>query len=125
MIVFDTQYFQKFNFTLAQLRQYQKTALHDLAIAQEAKVPEVIFKFAYDPLIKYSIALIAKAGYKVRSAPGHHVKLIDQLAEILNNKDAATLGHKMRQTRNLDFYDGGLLITEKDARISNLCFIYS
>ena len=92
MANFENQYFRKMDFT------------------------EVRFTFAYDALIKIGIALIAKAGYKVRSQPGHHVKIIEKLAEILADEDIALVGNKMRQSRNADLYDGGILVTQKDSR---------
>ena len=73
-------------------------------------------KFAYDALIKVGIALIAKQGYKVRSQPGHHVKIIEKLSEILKDEDIDIMGNTMRQSRNKDFYDGGTIITETQAR---------
>ena len=116
MSPFDGEHFQKFTFAPTQLGQFQQAAARDLHIAQDSSVPEVVFKFAYDTLIKCGITLIAREGYRVRSAPGHHAKLIDHLAELLNNQDIAVFGHKMRTMRNLDFYDGGILISEKDAQ---------
>ena len=63
MIHFESLYFQKINFTQGQLNQYAKSAARDLKIAQESDVPDVVFKFSYDALIKIGITLIAKPGY--------------------------------------------------------------
>jgi hypothetical protein len=115
MINFESQFFQKINFTPAQLRQYFVSAERDYAIAVEDAIPEVKFKFIYDALIKVGIALIAKQGYKVRSQPGHHVKIIEKLSELLENEDASIMGNYMRQSRNRDFYDGGTVVTETEA----------
>jgi hypothetical protein len=115
MINFETKFFQKTTFTANQLIQYIASAERDYAIAAASDIPEVVFKFSYDAFIKIGIALIAKAGYKVRSMPGHHVKIIEKLAEILGNEDAAIIGNRMRQNRNTDFYDGGTIISQTEA----------
>lgn len=116
MTNFETQFFQKMDFIPAQLKQYFNSAERDYGIAASDDVPEVQFKFAYDALIKIGIALIAYEGYKVRSQPGHHVKIIEKLSEILTDEDIDIMGNTMRQTRNKDFYDGGTLITETEAK---------
>lgn len=69
MIRFESQYFREFSFTPEQLGDYFASARHDLAIAEASDVPEVIFKFSYDALIKLGITLIARQGYKIRSEP--------------------------------------------------------
>ena len=116
MIDFESEFFQKVNFTPKQLKQYFTSAERDYAIAVQDEIPEVRFKFAYDALIKIGIALIARQGYKVRSQPGHHVKIIEKLSEILDNEDIAIMGNTMRQSRNKDFYDGGSIITDTQAK---------
>lgn len=115
MINFETKFFQKTIFTADQLAQYIASAERDYAIAAASDIPEVVFKFSYDALIKMGIALIARAGYKVRSMPGHHVKIIEKLAEMLGNEDVAIMGNRMRQSRNTDFYDGGAIISETES----------
>lgn len=116
MSSFETQFFQKIAFTPGQLKQYFVSAERDFGIAFQDEIPEVSIKFAYDALIKVGIALIAKQGYKVRSQPGHHVKIIEKLSEILKDEDIDIMGNTMRQSRNKDFYDGGTIITETQAR---------
>ncbi len=116
MTDFETQFFQKITFTPGQIKQYFESAERDYAIAAEADIPEVTFKFAYDALIKVGIALIAKQGYKVRSQTGHHVKILEKLSEILRDEDIVIMGNVMRQNRNRDFYDGGVIVTETEAR---------
>ncbi len=68
MTDFESDYFQKMRFTPQQLKQYLRSAENDLQIAQNSHIPEVIFKFSYDAFIKWGITLIARQGYKVRSA---------------------------------------------------------
>ncbi|MEK6529004.1 MAG: hypothetical protein AAB089_04225 [Nitrospirota bacterium] len=116
MINFERQYFQKLAFKEEQISQFIKSALHDLKIARGADIPDVVFKFSYDALIKLGIALIAKKGYKVRSATGHHVKILEKLNQILKEEDILVLGNKMRRERNVNLYDGGFFVGEKDSR---------
>ena len=116
MIKFSSDYFQKFSFDQQQLAGFLKSARHYLAIAKKAEVPEVIFEFTYNALIKYGIYLIAKNGYKIRSVVGHHIKLLEKISEIRVNEEIAIIGNRMRQSRNFNLYDQGLLISEKDAK---------
>ena len=115
MINFESQHFQKLAFKEEQIGQFLKSALHDLEIAEESNISDVIFKFSYDALIKLGIALIAKEGYKVRSTAGHHVKILEKLSRILKDEDILVLGNKMRQERNVNLYDGGFFVGEKDS----------
>ncbi|MFH0763112.1 MAG: hypothetical protein V1925_04410 [Candidatus Omnitrophota bacterium] len=115
MINFESQHFQKFPIKEEQIEQFLKSALHDLKIAQGSDIPDVIFKFSYDALMKLGIALIAKKGYKVRSTAGHHVKILEKLSQLLKDEDILVLGNKMRQERNVNLYDGGFFVGEKDS----------
>ena len=77
MIKFETAYFSKFNFTEEQIAQFLNNALKDLEIAKENIRPEVKFSYSYSAFIKGGIALLAKVWrVKIRSIPGHHVKII-------------------------------------------------
>ena len=116
MINFESQYFQKLAFKEEQIEQFLKSALHDLKIAEASDIPDVIFKFSYDALVKLGIALIAKKGYKIRSTTGHHVKILEKLSQILKEEDILVLGNKMRQERNFNLYDGRFFVGEKDSR---------
>ena len=113
---FEPEYFQKFGFETSQIKQYYVSAKHDLEIAMKFSLADVTFKFSYDALIKLGITVIAKEGYKVRSNAGHHFKIIEKLAEILDDENVAIVANKMRQTRNFNLYDGGYLISEKESR---------
>ena len=115
MINFESQHFQKLAFKEEQIDQFLKSALHDLKIAEESDISDVIFKFSYDALIKLGIALIAKKGYRVRSTTGHHVKILEKLSQLLKDEDILVLGNKMRQERNTNLYDGGFFVGEKDS----------
>ena len=116
MIDFPSDYFQKMKFTPGQLQQYLRSAENDLRIAQHSHVPEVIFKFSYDAFIKLGITMIARQGYKVRSVVGHHMKIIEKFSQLLRNVDVGVFGNKMRKMRNIDFYNGGAFITERDSK---------
>jgi len=119
MINFESQYFQKLEFKEGQIKQFLKSALHDFKIAEASDIPDVIFKFSYDALIKLGITLIAQKGYKIRSTAGHHIKILEKLSQLLKDEDILVLGNKMRQERNINLYDGGLFVGEKD----NLAYI--
>lgn len=116
MISFENQYFQKLEFKKEQVEQFAAAALHDFKISEESVIPDVVFKFSYDALVKLGIALIAGKGYKIRSTVGHHIKILEKLSQILKEEDILVLGNKMRQERNLNLYDGGFFIGEKDSR---------
>ena len=115
MTYFETKFFQKQNFTQEQVLQLFENAKKDLKIARENSFPEVKFTYSYNALIKGGIALIAKIGkVRVRSSLGHHFKIIEKMSEILRNKELREIGNVMRTKRNLDFYGGGVLISEKE-----------
>ena len=115
MINFESQHFQKLAFKEEQINQFLKSALHDLKIAESSEIPDVIFKFSYDALMKLGVALIAKKGYKIRSTTGHHVKILEKLSQLLKDEDILVLGNKMRQERNVNLYEGGFFVGEKDS----------
>lgn len=116
MIDFESHDFQKRVFTKKQIDQFFLSASHDLKIAKESDIPDVMFKFSYDALIKLGITLIAKKGYKVRSTAGHHIKILERLSQLLHDEDVLVLGNKMRQERNVNLYDGGYFVGDKDSR---------
>ena len=115
MITFSPKYFQKFEFKRGQAEKYLQAAYRDLKIASRSNVAEVEFQFAYNGLIKLGITLISQLGYKVKSRSGHHIKILEKIALILNDKDIYTMGNKMRKKRNTDLYEGGVLISDKEA----------
>ena len=73
---FTEEFFQKFKFEKEQLEDYFESAKNSLEIAEKVDISEVVFKFAYDALIKLGITLIAREGYKIRSNMGHHIKYL-------------------------------------------------
>jgi len=116
MIKFDDRYFTDFVFTKEQVRKNFENAMKDLGIAHQDTIPDVKFTYSYDALIKGGIALISLFNKKIKSVPGHHVKIIEAMAKILNDDSVAAIGNAMRSKRNADFYSGGVEITEKESR---------
>jgi len=115
MIIFDPKYFKEFEFKPKQTEKYMQAAYRDFKTANKFKAAEVEFQFVYNSLIKLGIALISRHGYKVKSRSGHHIKILEKTALILNDKNILSTGNKMRIKRNTDLYEGGVLISEKEA----------
>jgi hypothetical protein len=113
---FDSQYFTKFNFTKLQIIKNLSNALKDFNIAKKDGILDVKFNYAYSAFIKCGIALLSFYGLRVKSVPGHHAKIIEKTAGILKDSDIAEMGNIMRSKRNLDFYSGGIEVTEKECR---------
>lgn len=107
--------FKEQEFTDRQIENYFKSALKDFKIACESDIPEIVFKFSYDSLLKIAIAVCAKNNLRVKSRIGHHVDLVKKLSEYLGDEDIFAVGNEMRKKRNFDLYSGGVLITKKEA----------
>ncbi|MBI5412126.1 hypothetical protein HZA43_03030 [Candidatus Peregrinibacteria bacterium] len=116
MTKFDPQFFEKFQFTKDQIKHYFASAARNLEIAKKIDIPEGIFKFSYDALIKIGITLLASQGYKIRSIPGHHIKILEIMAQLLGDPELEAIGNLMRKQRNFDLYDEGLIITRKQSK---------
>jgi len=115
-LFFELKYFEKRKFETKIIKKYFSSAERDFKIARESRHPEAIFKFSYDCLIKIGITLIGSQGYRIKSRTGHHIKILEKLAVILNNKDIEIMGEAMRKKRNFDLYEGGAIISEKEAK---------
>ena len=113
---FEENFFSKFEFTKEQIEKNLHNALRDFDIAKKDTILEVKFTYTYNALIKTGIYLLSFYGMKVKSAPGHHVKIIEKMSEILKDETIADIGNIMRSKRNLDFYSGGTEVTEKECR---------
>jgi len=113
---FEDKYFSKFTFTKDQIKKNFKNAQKDFTIAKKVNILEVKFNYAYTALIKAGITLLSHYQVKIKSVPGHHVKIIEKLARILKDDDVENIGNSMRSKRNLDFYAGGIEVTEKECR---------
>ena len=107
--------FEKQKFTDRQIEKYFNSALRDFEIASNSKIPEVIFKFSYDSLLKTAITICAKNNLRVKSRAGHHIELLKKLAKYLGDEEIIIISNEMRKKRNFDLYSGGILISEKEA----------
>lgn len=107
--------FEKFEFDSRQAQKYYQSAKRDLKIAATSDIIDVQFKFSYDALLKLAIAVCAHNGLRVKSKAGHHIELLDKLADILQDSDIDIIGNEMRKKRNFDLYSGGLVVSRKEA----------
>jgi hypothetical protein len=122
MILFEPEFFHEFSYSKSQTDGYFRNAELDLRRAEESKDPNIAYRIGYESVLKLGIALIAQAGFKVKSVPGHHVKILDKLGEILGRPDEVEYLHRIRRKRNIDLYDGGLDFTEKESKdLLDLC----
>ena len=112
----DRNFFVRQHFTTVELHKYKDSALRDVKIATGADKSEVVFHFAFMALIKIGIYRIAREGYRVKSRPGHHQKIIEQLGRILGSEEVLMIGDKMRKERNLDFYGADVVCSAEEAR---------
>ena len=113
---FEDKYFTKFEFTRGQIKKNLKNALKDLNIAKKDKILEVEFNYAYTALIKAGITLLSYYQVRIKSVPGHHIKIIEKIAQILKDDVIGDIGNVMRSKRNLDLYAGGIEVTKKECR---------
>lgn len=111
---FDNKYFSQFNFTEKQISKNFQNATKDINIAKKDKILDVKFNYVYTALIKSGIALLSFHQVKIKSIPGHHFKIIEQISRILKDDSIMAMGNLMRSKRNLDFYSGGIEVTEKE-----------
>lgn len=111
---FEDKYFAKFSFTKEQIDSNLKNSFKDLNIAKSVEILEVKFSYSYSALLKAGIALLGYYNFKVKSVPGHHVKIIEKMSKILKDERVSILGNIMRSKRNIDFYSGGVEITAKE-----------
>ncbi len=111
---YEDRFFTRINFSREQIEENLANAQRDLKIAIKDDILDVKFNFAYSALVKGGIALLSHSQLRVKSIPGHQAKIIEYMARILNDDAIETLGNLMRQKRNLDFYSGGIKVTEKE-----------
>lgn len=113
---FENKYFIRFSFDKEQIKKHFENSLKDLEIARTDKILDVKFNYAYSALLKSGIALLSQYQVKIKSVPGHHAKIIEKMAEALNNDTIAEMGNAMRSKRNIGMYSGGIEITEKECQ---------
>jgi hypothetical protein len=116
MIKLDKQFFQPLDFSSQQLEDIWLSAKRQLEIASDSDVPEIVFKFSYEALVKLGILILAQNGYKIRSIPGHHRKIIETTSLILQDDSFRLMGEQMRRQRNMDLYDCAFLVSDKDVK---------
>ncbi|MBI2095748.1 MAG: hypothetical protein HYT89_06235 [Candidatus Omnitrophica bacterium] len=102
-------------FKKSQVAGYLKKAFRDLEIARGDRFTEVRFTYAYQALIKVGIALLAREGMKVRAVPGHHIRILEAMSDILKDGDIFAIGNAMRMKRNEDLYGSEEFVSEKES----------
>lgn len=107
--------FEQFNYSKLQIGKYFEAAANDLRLAKSTNEPELVFYACYNLVVKTAMAVCAKNNLRVKSRVGHHVELINKLAECLNDPEIEVVADKMRTKRNRDLYDGGAITSEKEA----------
>jgi len=105
--------FEKFNFTIKQIEKYWNKAIRDFHLAEQAEEIEIIFVFTYEAMLKVAITVCAKNNLRVKARRGHHIELIDKMAEILKDDKIKEIGNEIRMKRNLGLYSGGDTVTRK------------
>ena len=118
----DKNYFIEQIFSPDELKKYRHSITRYLNIAKMSAEADVKFHFAYMALIKIGIYFIAKEGYRIKSRPGHHQKIIETLSKLTDNEDIIIVGDKMRKSRNLEFYSSDSIVTDTEAA-GNIKFI--
>jgi len=108
--------FEKFTFSLEQIKKYHQAVSKDFALLDKKNPPEVIFLLCYNIIIKSAVAVCAKNNLRVKSKAGHHIELISKLAEFLNDSEIEIVANKMRKKRNRDLYDGGIPTSAKEGK---------
>jgi hypothetical protein len=111
---FEKSYFKKHVFTTQQKMQFYNNAKRDIKIAESVSFNEVQFNYCFSALIKAGIALLSSYNVKIKSTAGHHIKILEKMSEILDDPLIYDIGNIMRAKRNLDFYDGGAVVTAKE-----------
>jgi hypothetical protein len=111
-----TNMFEKFSFTKKQIERHYRSALKDFGIARKSDIPDVMFRFSYDSIIKLAIAVCADHNLRIKARMGHHIELISKLSEIFDNKEIMVFANDMRTKRNKDLYGDGVFISKEIAK---------
>jgi hypothetical protein len=106
--------FVNFTFSDRQINNYFQSAKRDFLLASY-KEAEIKFQFSYNCFLKLAQAVCARKGLRVKSSSGHHAALFLKYAEIFKDDMSAAVAQAMRDKRNRDLYDGGIIISDKEA----------
>jgi len=90
---FEDNFFVRFKFSKEQIEKNFANAFKDLDIAKKVDIPDVKFHYAYKALIKGGIALLSHQQVKIKSILGHQAKIIEKMAQILDDDSIETLGN--------------------------------
>ena len=107
--------FEKFNFTKQQVKNYWDKSVRDLVLARQGRELEIMFVFSYEALLKLAITVCAYNNLRVKARRGHHIELINKLAEILKDEEISQIGQGMRMKRNSGLYRAGDTVSRKEA----------
>ena len=66
-------------------------------------------------MLKVAIAVCAKNNLRVKARRGHHIELLDKMAEILKDADIGQISNGMRSKRNRGLYSAGDMVSRKEA----------
>jgi len=121
-MTFNSEFFQKQTFDPTVITRYLNKAKHELYLAKDSKWPEIQFTQTYKSFIRIGITLMATLDYRVKSKEGHHIVIIDNIAEMLKDKRINTIGSDMRIKRNVDWYGDFIPVTEQEAKMY-MCFV--
>jgi hypothetical protein len=108
--------FEEFIFTAEQLKKYYESAMRDFNTAKKGSA-DVSFVFCYNCLLKMAIVVCAKNNLRVKARRGHHIALIEKMSLLLKDQEIEIIAQEMRTKRNRDLYDGGIIISNKDAEM--------
>jgi hypothetical protein len=64
-----------------------------------------------------AIVVCAKNNLRVKARRGHHIALIEKMSLLLKDQEIEIIAQEMRTKRNRDLYDGGIIISNKDAEM--------
>lgn len=106
--------FEKFEYQESQVKRYLGAASKDLNLALKASAPELAFYACYNIIIKTGMAVCAHNNLRIKSRKGHHIKLIEKLAELLKDENVEIVANKMRSKRNRDLYAGGVMVSQRE-----------
>lgn len=106
--------FEAFSYSKEQIKRYYDAASKDLRLARLTPEPELCFYACYNLIVKVAMAICAYHGIRVKSRLGHHIRLIEKLADYLQDEDIEIVANKMRSKRNRDLYDGGAIISKRE-----------